>query len=63
MLLAGLDLISDTSKNPLPYELRKGIEDLVLEKQHYKGSQSYTLAPRAADRVKNRLFQSLPDDR
>jgi hypothetical protein len=61
VLLAGLDLISDTSQNPLPYELRKGIEDLVLEKQPYRGSQSYTLAPRAADRVKKRLFQMLGD--
>jgi hypothetical protein len=61
VLLAGLDLISDASQNPLLYELRKGIEDLVLEKQPYKGSQSYSLAPRAADRVKKRLFQMLRD--
>ena len=61
VLLAGLDLISDTSRNPLPYELRKGIEGLVLEKQPYRSSQSYTLAPRAADRVKKRLFQMLRD--
>jgi hypothetical protein len=61
VLLAGLDLISDISSNPLPYEFRKGIEDLVLEKRPYREGQSYTLAPRTADRAKKRLFQMLDD--
>jgi len=60
-LVAGLSLISDTSPDRLPYELGKGIEDLVMEKQPYRGSQSYTLAPRAADRIKKSLFQMLHD--
>ena len=33
-LLAGLNLISDASSNAIPYDLRKGIEDVVLE-THY----------------------------
>ena len=31
----------------------------MLEKQPYRNSQSYTLAPKAADRVKKRLFEML----
>lgn len=61
-LMAGLNLIADAGANPIPYELRKGIEDLVLEKRHYKGSQSYRLAPRAANEIKKRLFQMLRHD-
>ncbi|MGP0076693.1 MAG: NACHT domain-containing protein [Bryobacteraceae bacterium] len=60
-LIAGLSLISDGSPNRLPYELRKGVEELVLEKQPYRNSQSYTLAPKTADRVKKRLFEMLLD--
>lgn len=36
---------------------------MVLEKRPYKGSQSYTLAPRAADDVKKRLFEMLRGDK
>ena len=61
-LMAGLNLIADAAANPIPYELRKGIEDLVLEKRPYKDSQSYTLAPRAANEIKKRLFQMLRHD-
>lgn len=60
-VVAGLSLISDNSSDRLPYELRKGIEDLVLEKQPYRGTESYTLAPRAADRIKECLFKMLQD--
>lgn len=61
-VMAGLNLIADAAANPIPYELRKGIEDLVLEKRPYKDSQSYRLAPRAANDIKKRLFQILRHD-
>ena len=32
-LMAGLNLIADAGANPIPYELRKGIEDLDLENE------------------------------
>jgi hypothetical protein len=61
-LLAGLNLIDDASEHSIPYELWKAIEDLVLEKRPYKGTQSYTLAPRPAGEIRKRLFHMLRHD-
>jgi hypothetical protein len=62
-LVAGLNLIDDSAPQPLPYELRRAIEDLVLEKRsHRASSQAYIVVPRAADDVKRRLFQILRTD-
>ena len=62
-LLAGLDLIDDTSPEPIPYELRRAFEDVFMEKRPYKGNpQSYTLVPRAATDIKERLFELVRSD-
>ena len=57
-LLVALNLIDDNAQQPVPYDLWKAIEDVVLEKKPYKGSaNSYTLVPRAATDIKNHLFE------
>jgi hypothetical protein len=62
-ILAGLDLIDDDSADPLPYELWKAIEDIVLEKRPTRAnSQSYTLVPRAATDIRKRLFEMAQHD-
>jgi hypothetical protein len=62
-LMAGLNLIDDTAEQPLPYELWKATEDLILEQRPYKGNpQSYTLVPRAAADVRRRLFEMARHD-
>ncbi|MBZ5677984.1 MAG: hypothetical protein LAP61_27365 [Acidobacteriia bacterium] len=62
-LLAGLNLIDDASTDPVPYELWKAIEDVFLEKRSGKASpQSYTLVPRAASDIKERLFEMAKHD-
>lgn len=62
-LIAGLNLIDDSAQQPLPYELWKATEDLILEKRPYKGNpQSYTRVPRAAADVRRRLFEMARHD-
>ncbi|MEO5924803.1 MAG: hypothetical protein ABIR70_13350 [Bryobacteraceae bacterium] len=62
-LLAGLALIDDTSLQPMPYELRRALEDVFMEKRPYNGNpQSYTLVPRAATDIKERLFELARND-
>jgi hypothetical protein len=62
-LIAGLNLIDDNTPQPLPYELRRAIEDLFLEKRPYTmSSNSYTLVPRAVADIRRRLFEILKTD-
>lgn len=62
-LMAGLNLIDDSAPQPLPYDVGRAIEDLFLEKRpHNTSSQAYTLVPRAAADIKERLFQILRTD-
>ena len=62
-VMAGLNLVDDTAEQPLPYELWKATEDLILEKRPYKGNpQSYTRVPRAAADVRRRLFEMARHD-
>jgi hypothetical protein len=62
-LLVGLNLIDDQSPQPIPYDLWKAIESLVLEKRPYEGNpQSYTLVPRAANDIRKRLFEMAEND-
>ncbi len=63
VLLAGLNLIDDSSPQPVPYELWKAIEDVFLEKRPYKGNlQAYDLVPQAATDIKERLFDMVRHD-
>lgn len=62
-LIAGLNLIDDSAQPPLPFELWKATEDLILEKRPYKDNpQSYTRVPRAAAHVRRRLFEMATHD-
>ncbi len=62
-LMAGLNLIDDGAPQPLPYRLRRAIEDLFLERRPHKmSSQAYTLVPRAASDIKKWLFETLHND-
>lgn len=62
-LLAGLNLIDDSSPQPIPYEIFRAIEDVFLEKRPYEASaQSYILVPRAANDLKTRLFDMAKND-
>jgi hypothetical protein len=62
-LLAGLNLIDDSSAERIPYDLRKAIEEVFLEKRPYAGnSQSYTLVPRAASDLRKRLLEMAEHD-
>jgi HEAT repeat protein len=62
-LATALNLIDDTSPQPIPYELWRALEDVFLEKRPYKGNpQSYTLVPRAAGDIKKRLFEMAEND-
>lgn len=62
-LVAGLTLIDDSSPEPIPYDLWKAIEDVFLERRPCEEyPQSYTLAPRAANDVKKRLFEMAEND-
>jgi hypothetical protein len=62
-LLAGLNLIDDSAPQPLPYEFRRAIEDLILERRpHKSSSQAYTLVPRAANDMRKLLFEILRTD-
>lgn len=62
-LLASLSLIDDASPQPIPFDLRRAIEQVFLEKQPYRGdSQSYVLVPRAVADIKERLFDMVQND-
>jgi hypothetical protein len=62
-LLASLSLIHDASPQPIPFDLRRAIEQVFLEKQPYRGdSQSYVLVPRAVADIKERLFDMVQND-
>jgi len=62
-LSAGLDLIRDHVRPPVPYELLRGIENVFLDRRPYGGAaQVYTLEPRAANEIKSRLFAMVLND-
>jgi hypothetical protein len=62
-LLAGLNLIDDSSPQPIPYEIFTALEDVFLEKRPHAGNaQWYTLVPRAANDLKTRLFEIAQHD-
>jgi hypothetical protein len=62
-LLAALNLIDDASRQPIPYEIFKAIEDVFLEKKPSGGNaQSYSLMPREASDLKACLFRMAKHD-
>ena len=63
-LLSALNLIDDAARPPVPYDTWQQLEKAFVEKKPHEGSQStYTLAARAANEVRLRLFEILDDPR
>jgi hypothetical protein len=63
-LLAALNLIDDRARPPFEYDTREQIENAFVEKKPYGNNQgTYTLAARAANDVRLRLFEMLNDPR
>lgn len=62
-LVAGLDLIHDHSNPSVPYELVRGLENVVLRRRPYGSSgYTYTLEPLSADEIRSRLFEMVLND-
>ena len=62
-MLAGLAVMNDDSGQPVPYELWKAFENLFLEHRPSGTSgNSYTLAPRSSNEVRERLFELVLTD-
>jgi hypothetical protein len=63
-LLAALNLIDDRARPPYDYDTWQQLENAFVEKKPYGQSQgTYTLAARAANDVRSRLFEMLNDKR
>jgi len=57
-LLKGLELMHDDSNPAIDYDLWRAIEDFCLEKRPYGDSSNvYTLVPRPANDLRQRLFE------
>lgn len=62
-LSAGIELIHDGTKPPIPYQLSQGLERLFLERRPYgKSENTYTLEPRSANEIRRRLFDMVLTD-
>ncbi len=62
-ILAGLNLISDSASPPLPFDLRQGVETILVERRPYGDTgHSYTLKPRSSDEIRTRLFEMVLND-
>jgi hypothetical protein len=60
-VLAALALIRDDATPPLPFELVRAVESVVLGREPYGGS-AYTLVPRSGATVRSRLFAMVLED-
>jgi hypothetical protein len=62
-LLASLNLLDDENGPELPYELGKAIEDAFVERRPTaEGSNTYTLHPRTATNLRDRLVEMSTSD-
>lgn len=62
-LLASLNLLDDESNPELPYELQKVVEEAFVERQPVEeGSNTYTLQPRTAIELRDRLIEMTKSD-
>lgn len=62
-LVMGLNLVHDTAKPPIPYEITRGIENVFLERIPYGNTENvYSLEPRSANEIRNRLFDMILND-
>jgi hypothetical protein len=57
-MVAGLSLIDDTAEPQVPYEIWKQLEATFVEHKPTSAvSNAYTLAPRSANSIRNKLFE------
>jgi hypothetical protein len=62
-VIKGFNLISDTSRSPVPYSLWRALENVILNHVPVSGSPgSYQLEPRDASECRSRLFDMAMDD-
>jgi hypothetical protein len=62
-MVAGLSLIDDTAEPQVPYEIWKQVEATFVEhKPSSAVSNAYTLAPRSANSIRNKLFEMTATD-
>jgi hypothetical protein len=62
-LLASLNLLDDESNPELPYELQNVVEEAFVERQPVgEGSNTYTLQPRTAIELRDRLIEMTKSD-
>ncbi len=62
-ILAGLKLIDDAAKSPIPFDLQQALETIFLERHPHTGN-SYTLMFRNSNEMRRKLFEmSLQDDK
>ena len=60
---AGLNLISDQCKNPIPHYLREAIEKCVTEQSPLEDIPvAYNIKPRENEVIKEKLFDMVCDD-
>lgn len=62
-LVAGLDLIQDQARPRIPYQLSRGLEAAFLMQRPYGDTgHVYTIEPRSANVIRNRLFEMVLSD-
>jgi hypothetical protein len=63
-VIASLDLLDDDTERSIPYDTWKQFEDAFVEHKPYgKDTNSYTLAPRSSNEVRERLFEMSQHDK
>jgi hypothetical protein len=61
-LIAALDLVRDDASPSIPHALMRSLEDAFVEHRPYAGTvNAYTLQPRDANEIRQRLFDLLKD--
>lgn len=62
-ILAGLKLIRDGTSPPVPSDLRRGIETVLVERRPYGDrGYTYTLEPHSYNEIRTRLFEMVLSD-
>jgi hypothetical protein len=62
-LLAGLTLIDDTVADPVPFDLRRGLESAFIEhRPHGDSGYTFSLVPRDANQIRSALLDMATND-
>ena len=63
-MIASLNLLDDDTERSIPYDIWKQFEDAFVERKPYgQNTNSYTLAPRSSNEVRERLFRMSQHDK